>query len=528
MEPTGSGHNKITWFTVWTAVASEGIKMQHKSNSASIPTHSDQISMVAIEISEELTEGTDWDFDFNSTNNSLTSSFANYSTLTIEAGDHNSGDTWLVLGYANLEVNSLTENYESRLQRSGEADSTEPTISREGEDPSEQSLQFFARTFDLGSSDNTFTIGVRSDGAGSGSHGFSGLFALNLEKFVDSNEIYTETDEDFQTTDWADLIQTLSLTPTATGDIFILSNHVADFGDTTQNNQARLQVDNTDEPTGQTALTFQTRNWGVKDQIGHSHFTIENLDNTAHTFDVDGDSNNISATPHAQSRQLVAFSMELVGGGAGNTESFTDELGIEDLFDEIHNVSESDTDELGIEDSLDVESGTLIIFTDELAIEDAINIVANNIYFIDELGIEDSMNVGGASTISFTDELGIEDSLDVDSVFAIGFTDELGIDDSLGIASGTAISFTDKLAIDDSLATTVSVISFTDELGIEDTQSQVIPTPTVFNAILLYLNSPESDRLGGVFAITCPTNSTLTGLLTNGTFICTPIGDILP
>jgi len=56
----------------------------------------------------------------------------------------------------------------------------------------------------------------------------------------------------------------------------------------------------------------------------------------------------------------------------------------------------------------------------------------------------------------------------------------------------------------------------------------IIELPPPFNAIVLSLNSPTETRLGGVFAVICPTNSTLTGLLTNGTFVCTPMSDFFP
>jgi len=52
--------------------------------------------------------------------------------------------------------------------------------------------------------------------------------------------------------------------------------------------------------------------------------------------------------------------------------------------------------------------------------------------------------------------------------------------------------------------------------------------PTTFNAIVITLNSPEADRLGGVFSIICPSNSTLTGVLTNGTFVCTDMSVFFP
>ena len=288
--------------------------MQHFTlNTARVIT-SDQISLLSIEISEELTEGTDWTFNHNSTSNSLTGSFANYSRLTVESGDHDAGDTYLVLGYGRMNPSSLTEQYESRLVRSGEADSTEPTYSMEGEDTSENLIQFHARTFDLGASDNTFTIQTRSDGGGSGTHEHSGLFALNLEKFVDSNEIYTEADVNLGTVDWATLFQTLNLTPSQTGNVTILANTMGDYGDAAMRIQARLQVDNSDEPTGQSQQTTQQIQHDNDDQYGHIHFTVESLDDTEHTFDFEGDSNSASGTPHVQSRQLVAFSMELAAG----------------------------------------------------------------------------------------------------------------------------------------------------------------------------------------------------------------------
>ena len=56
-----------------------------------------------------------------------------------------------------------------------------------------------------------------------------------------------------------------------------------------------------------------------------------------------------------------------------------------------------------------------------------------------------------------------------------------------------------------------------------------IPSPILtFNAIVLSVNSPLADRLGGVFSLICPSNSTLTGLLTNGTFVCSPMSDFFP
>ena len=66
-----------------------------------------------------------------------------------------------------------------------------------------------------------------------------------------------------------------------------------------------------------------------------------------------------------------------------------------------------------------------------------------------------------------------------------------------------------------------------------DTSNKIeyfFPSPIVqiFNAIVLSLNSPDINRLGGVFTVICPANSTLTGLLTNGTFVCTNMSVFFP
>ena len=69
-----------------------------------------------------------------------------------------------------------------------------------------------------------------------------------------------------------------------------------------------------------------------------------------------------------------------------------------------------------------------------------------------------------------------------------------------------------------------------DNLALEESLTFVCSgcVPPSLNAIILALNSPLNDRLGGVFSIVCPANHTLTGLFTNGTFICTDLADFFP
>lgn len=99
--------------------------------------------------------------------------------------------------------------------------------------------------------------------------------------------------------------------------------------------------------------------------------------------------------------------------------------------------------------------------------------------------------------------------------------------DARGNVTGTIL---DDVELDDvSVAWTFDVINIIsiDAANKVEYFFSVTVTPT-FNTITLSLNSPLLDRLGGVFAVSCPANSTLTGLLTNGTFVCTLMSDFFP
>ena len=48
-----------TWFTVWTAIAGEGIRMQQRTDTTAQTVLTDQITLTSIEISKDLTENED-------------------------------------------------------------------------------------------------------------------------------------------------------------------------------------------------------------------------------------------------------------------------------------------------------------------------------------------------------------------------------------------------------------------------------------------------------------------------------------
>jgi hypothetical protein len=75
--------------------------------------------------------------------------------------------------------------------------------------------------------------------------------------------------------------------------------------------------------------------------------------------------------------------------------------------------------------------------------------------------------------------------------------------------------------------TTLNIADIDNGLLVEYFFPAVTPTPT-FNTIILRVNPAQNNTLGGAYAVLCPTNSTLTGLLTNGTFVCTDMSVFFP
>jgi len=102
LEPTTSNvRYRIMWFTVWTAITAEAIKMQHRTSASGSTVKDDTIVLLSIEISEDLTEGSDWDFNHDSSSRSLDNTFTTDATLTIQTADHTVNH---IILYRTLEV----------------------------------------------------------------------------------------------------------------------------------------------------------------------------------------------------------------------------------------------------------------------------------------------------------------------------------------------------------------------------------------------------------------------------------------
>jgi len=157
--------------------------------------------------------------------------------------------------------------------------------------------------------------------------------------------------------------------------------------------------------------------------------------------------------------------------------------------------------------------------TDETGLEDSISkSITKNL--TDELGVEDTVQTMTANTVNISDELGVEDS--IQKSINKDYVDETGLEDDTQTQTAAVVNITDELGLEDAVQTTSSILNLSDSMGLEDSLDTDV-AQQLYNAIRLYLNVPATDRLGGVFAFTCPSGEYVRGIDTGGNLICAPL-----
>lgn len=295
------------WFTVWTAVASEEIKLQHKVSAGTMTT--DQIHVFALQLSDYLTVNTDYFFVERTNNDSLSTTPADGASQTFTPGT--GSQNWLVLSYAQYDAANGTDYLISRIVRSGEASSSTPDQRMKALSSSYDITAGLGRVFTLGAVSNTFKEQSESS-ATSGTRLHSSLFILNLSKFTASATAYTDGSTTLSTSPaYTNQIQTASVTPTATDDVWIGAAFVHDHGTAGGKVEWRVQVDNTDQPGTQTTDDWDFETGDAADtttDIPYMLTTVANLSAAAHTIDLDA---NATTGADVKYRQLWAIQLEI-------------------------------------------------------------------------------------------------------------------------------------------------------------------------------------------------------------------------
>ena len=302
------------WFTVWTAISGEAVTLQFKSNGTDT-VNADQIHVLAINLSDDLVENTDWLFAEDGTDAlNIGSTAVDGASITFTPGE---ASDWLVAAWSQLR--SDTVNLYSALIRSGEAASSKPESLVEQNIASDIFLCLNPRVFALTAASNTFKEQARSSGATSSADRLhSKIFALNLNKFRNHANAYTDAAVALGTVDYGTLLQTISLTPDIASDVWIVASFNYNKNDTTNEAEFRVQVDEADEPAGQTTDNSQfSQSDENTDEDPLSLSTLVNLSAAAHTIDLDASVDATTGTPTAQYRTLWAVTMELPAAGGG-------------------------------------------------------------------------------------------------------------------------------------------------------------------------------------------------------------------
>lgn len=318
---TGSGNEYLAyaWFTVWTAVSGEAVKLQGQVSGTVPSADYARISMLAINLSDDLTENTDWFWSERTTDDALTTTPSNGGTVTFTpSGTSN----WLVLTTAQIDYADISATITARLSRSGEASSATPETNIRAANASLLDVRTHARAFALTAASNTFTE-VTVSSASSGTRLNSGLFALKLNKFRNHAIAYTDADAALSATDYATELQTVGLTPGVVSNVWILGYWGFDVGAVAREAEFRIQVDAADQPADQTTDNLQFSIIGsssldtAEAPMNISSF-VSSMSASAHTIDLDASAEQTTGAPAGQHRQLAAVTMELAAPAANN------------------------------------------------------------------------------------------------------------------------------------------------------------------------------------------------------------------
>lgn len=317
IEPTSTSQRTIyPWFTIWTAVASEGIKVQFKNDDGVTTAGADNMVVSAIRIGQ-LVQNIDWFYASSSTPTGVTSTFQNGAAVTLTPGT--AAQDWLVLTLSQVGGPSGSQAIQSRQSRSGEATSTDPTSQIEGEDPTLDVQQhLLGAIYVLGTSSNTFTEQTRTLSGTTGTRTSSKVFVLNLAKLRSHSAAYTAAEVDFSGTgSFGDQLQTTTVAPAITGNVLCFGSFLYVPNGLGLSCNARLQLDNTDVPPTQSAdgWALQT-SADAADVIPIWFHTIAALDTASHTLDLDGSTPTAAAGRGYKNRLAVMLLLETTATAA--------------------------------------------------------------------------------------------------------------------------------------------------------------------------------------------------------------------
>jgi hypothetical protein len=471
--------NKYFFWTVWSPTgtqADEDIVIGVDSTLSSSFVQYDDVTMTILEISEQITEDLDWFHNSNTTDNVIkfnSTAWNSTNNAIIQFTPVDNNDDWLIFGTNTIDTASAVISYMTRLFVNG-TETDLPEIIQEGEDPTnEKFVQTFARVLTLPNSTQIIEVqaNLLADGAGIHTREYSAIFALNLNKFSDHSFVWTPAELDVtHVGNFGTEVDSISITPSANNTDTVI---LADIGarDTEEQITLRLQVDQVDDPTGQTTQEYRFLDlWDVADDLRWTVAIVQNMTNSSHTIDVDGGEITNSGAK-AVYRSLVAFTLQIQDIILTQQDSFslTDANNFTAIF--THN----QTDNMILNDTNNFVAILTHNQTDTMILNDTNNYVAILTHNqTDTMILNDTNNLVSTLTHNQTDNMILNDTNNFVAILIHDQTDNMILNDTNNFSNIITHNQTDTMILNDTNNfVSVLIHNQTDSMKLNDTNDFV-------------------------------------------------------
>ena len=301
------------WFTVWTAVASEGVKMQFLANAGTMKVN--QTTLFVMRLDADLTENTDWFYNENGTDTVLSTTDSSTNNASVTFTPVASHD-WLVLSGSRESTTNIANGMRSRQVSTGTIADTNPFVTSVIDATTEVLFLSLIRAYPaLAASSQSFTEKSSESAGVTATRDLSKIFVLDLNKFTAHAVTYTGAAAALGTVSYGTNVATVSFDPTATTDCVVIGATTFDGNTGGRTNRQRVQVAAVSAPNS-TDQNLDNVNNNGPDEDAHYIMFMDSMTSGAKTINVDGSTDNVTGAPASKNRQIAAFTTLLAGGAA--------------------------------------------------------------------------------------------------------------------------------------------------------------------------------------------------------------------
>lgn len=474
MQPNTVAPNALhyQWWTVWTAVSGEALKMQYRltgSGTAGV----DLPTLLVIKLTGDLVENTDWHWSGDQVaDTSIVGSdtATNNASITFTPGTAN--DVWLVLSHSRVISTSTVSPSGSKIIRTGEASTTGPYNLVEGEDPDDDYIHFLAGIYVLGAASNTFTEKSYGLAAGAGTRKSSSIFALNLSKFKNVAHSFDNTNTNVTqvaTGVYATQTATTSITPTvASGNVWVFGFVMYHHSAAGQAYKMRIQFDNTDLPANQTARGyFYNDAWDSLDEtIFFRQGMASSVSAAAHTIDMDMQAEASQAGRGFQFGGVAGVTMELAAAAGTAFVKFDPAtVGLTEAMDRIRGRISNLAETIGLAESQNRAMNITRMQNEVVGLQEAINQLRQRTQQPAEIvGLQEALNaVRGRLFNVPTETVGITESTQFIKGRIQTLSEIVGLSEQIALVRGRQLNINETLGLSETLNTAMNKVRILNE-----------------------------------------------------------------